>query len=162
MSDHRLTRASACHVSCLPIDGCYVHPSFSNPFGFGILCKLSFICDCLALTLTPWFHSVVARGTTQCAQRLCDNTTDWHLTTHPPTMWLSFPPRAKCSWGGSCALRAFGENPIKKRKCLRPAFDVFFVSGRKQRSLCHGCLASKKLLGNLRRFWCQKGQKSFK
>ena len=51
-------------------------PFFSNPFGFGILCKLSFICDGLALTLTPWFHSVVARGKPNqkkgnvCAQRL--------------------------------------------------------------------------------------------
>ena len=30
MSDHRLTRASACHGSCLPIDGCYVHPFFQT------------------------------------------------------------------------------------------------------------------------------------
>ena len=38
-----------------------------------------------------------------------------------------------------------GENPIKNRKCLRPAFDVFFFC-RKRRSLCHGCLPSKKYL----------------
>ena len=75
MSDHRLTRASACHVSCLPIDGCYVRPSFQTRLvlAFG---TNQVLCDCPALTLTPCFHSVVARGTTQCAQRLCDNTAD--------------------------------------------------------------------------------------
>ena len=76
MSDHRLTRASVCHVSCLPIDGCYVHPFFQTRLVLAFCANEGFICDCLALTLTPWFHSVVARGTTQCAQRLCDNTTD--------------------------------------------------------------------------------------
>ena len=107
--------------------------------------QIKFICDCLALTLTPWFHSVVARGTTQCVQRLCDNTPDWHLTTQPPTMWLSFPPHAKCSWGGSCALRAFGENPINKKRIVCAQRLTCFCFWPKRRSLCHGCLASKKI-----------------